>query len=358
MKNMLVKFNAGVEYKGVLFLSSIEMNGLWRYDLNSKKMEFISKFYREENPFDNYALHRTAFLYKNEAWFIPQNGKYIAIVDLENYKMEYIPVPYKSIVFDGMSKTNAICLDAKRIDERHIMLVPCGIDSLNIVDLETKEIESYSNINEENNPYSSGVYANNKFYFLGMLGLKIYQYDRHGNKDNILIVDDGKSNRYGQVYFNKNNNLLYIGPGKKCNFITVIDVELKNINKIIINENIQTEEVIEFGNELIGFLEYGGNRIVLLNMEDNKIRVEEIDKSATGKKEFYAYIYSNNKTIISSLTEPIIYIWNDKKDIFEAHQIEVNYKDLKNKIELLNIVPMTLADKYLGLEYLIDILND
>ena len=141
---MKMFFQAGVEYKGKDYFSEPYGFGLFSYDLVSKKVEFCKLF--EET--DCIALHRKAFLYRNEAWFIPQAGTAIACVNLDDFTMERFEIPYKKRIDKPVIMFSDGIIEADRL-----YCAPYDIDTLVIIDLRThvvRTIHDFINPSKEN----------------------------------------------------------------------------------------------------------------------------------------------------------------------------------------------------------------
>ena len=130
-----LRFNAGVEYKNKIYASAVNINGLFQLDLITHELIYLKSFMKEKACF---AIHRMAFLYGNEAWFVPQNGIYIAVVNLDTLDVEYLKPPFKKINEDAVSKIGAVYYTGNIIEEKYLYLIPTTIDTLLVIDLEKK----------------------------------------------------------------------------------------------------------------------------------------------------------------------------------------------------------------------------
>lgn len=64
-------------------------------------IKYIKSFSKEKPCF---AIHKTAFLYKNEACFIPQHGEYIAVVNLETFEIDYLLPVFQKRIKNAIAK--------------------------------------------------------------------------------------------------------------------------------------------------------------------------------------------------------------------------------------------------------------
>lgn len=83
---MVIAFEAGAGYKGKIYFSAMNMNGLFSFDPYTKTTELLSVF--EKEKVSNW-LHCQAFLCQDTMWLIPMRADYIAFVNLETKKIEY-----------------------------------------------------------------------------------------------------------------------------------------------------------------------------------------------------------------------------------------------------------------------------
>ena len=134
-------FFAGVEYNNRVYFSAYMHNGLYEMDLVTKKVRLVTFFEQEEYL---HYLHREAFIYKNEAWFMPCLGKYIAKVNLDTFDISY----YNFSVQKNAENTERpyytfIC--GKKFDDNKLCFIPRNIDTVVIIDMETSEIREINN---------------------------------------------------------------------------------------------------------------------------------------------------------------------------------------------------------------------
>ncbi len=163
---MVMGFQAGVEYKGKIFFSERCGFGLFSYDITTGKIEFCAQF----EELDCFALHRKAFLYGNEAWFIPQSGIYITSVNLDDFSMRRFEIPYKKI----RSNPVITLLDGIIINDR-LVCCPHDIDTLVIIDLKEHRLRAYSDfIDPENESFISVGKRDNHIWFYPLIGDNIY----------------------------------------------------------------------------------------------------------------------------------------------------------------------------------------
>lgn len=145
-------FYAGVEYNNKIVFSSCTHNGLYELDMETERVRFITMF-KKENVLP--ILHRAAFVYENEAWFIPQHAKNIARVNLDTYDIDYYEVPN---IKKEQTMDSAVFICGKKIGEDKLYLFPRDINDAVIVDMKKKEIEIlYSVVDSDREKVIDGV---------------------------------------------------------------------------------------------------------------------------------------------------------------------------------------------------------
>jgi hypothetical protein len=134
---MKVTCFAGVEYKGKIIFSSFYFNGLCEMDIVTGNIDVVKLFEKEKMIS---RLHRHAFLYGNEAWFIPQEGKYIACVNLDTGDVMYYDVPCK---YENPNRIKAVYTKywyGVVFDRRYVCLIPKDVDTLSVIDMKEHRI--------------------------------------------------------------------------------------------------------------------------------------------------------------------------------------------------------------------------
>lgn len=332
MDELNLRFNTGVKYKERLILSSNEINGMWVYDLIEEKLVYHSKFEKEDNC---YAIHRKAFLYKDEAWFIPQNGKYIAVVNLLTYEITYMDLPYESIHEKGMDISGCLTYDGGIIEDRYLYIIPAGIDALSIVDLEKRTIKTYYGINKEQDFLAHGFIWGDSIYLYPWTSLR---FKILNIKTGEIIVEDysyGESDTiYGEAVVDEKTATVYIGPGKNNNKITYIDLKNKKKEEIVLNncidgECINTELAIDRGEEVL-FVGLQWDRVLVLN-KDTK-RVKTIELSSDRNVLTGVHIGSLKNDVFVSRDGGCLYQYDGTQQFIEK-KLKIYLSDLKHIVK-------------------------
>ena len=98
-------FTTGKIYKDKLFCSCANYNGLFQVDLDSGNVVFLSLFPNETCISE--MLHRNSVLYEKYLCFLPQEGSFLQIYDIENAEFQSVNLkgikagPYDGFICDG-----------------------------------------------------------------------------------------------------------------------------------------------------------------------------------------------------------------------------------------------------------------
>lgn len=140
---MKLCFRAGVEYKNVIYFSAMDMNGLFAMDIKSRQVEFLNLFKREKiSP----RLHRMAFLYKDEAWFIPEGAEYIVNINLNTLDIIYHEVPHHKKNKSEDPWNYCVYLSGHVIQDRYLCLIPAEIDAVLMIDMEEHKLYPFYDV--------------------------------------------------------------------------------------------------------------------------------------------------------------------------------------------------------------------
>lgn len=168
---MNLTFFAGVEYKNKIYFSAFGVNGLFTMDLSSHRITFVKIFEKEKMKM---RLHRAAFIYENEAWFIPQEAEYIACLNLESLEITYYRPPFEQ------AKSLDYCLyyTGHVVDQRYLFLVPGYVDTFSVIDMKKHEIYPiYQNEDLKNIEIADAIVLNNQLIMIPGFGKELILLD-------------------------------------------------------------------------------------------------------------------------------------------------------------------------------------
>lgn len=358
MKKIGVRFNAGVEYKGKIFASAVNINGLIQLDLVTREMKYIKRFLKEKACF---AIHRMAFLHENEAWFIPQNGRYIAIINLDTLDIQYIEPPFKQINKKAVSKINAVYYSGDVIDGRYLYLIPTNIDTLLLIDLETRELYPYYDVPGKDEYFLTGTYAKESIQLWPWSGNTIVE----------INLRTGAKNRFNWKYAPETfsdavcfKNKAWFCPSYS-DFILTIDLFTNETVEIPLNGYFEPECTygqVQRHRESLFFLPHQGNKILKYdtNKEELTEKILPVDLLEDGKNGF-CKLFSNEHVLLASFEKNTLLICDEKMHDFQTIPIEIDreilWQELKKNEDLKygDLVNSEIPnlERYIGLEQFI-----
>lgn len=213
-KRIEIHFSTGVKYNGKYYLAAMHMNGLFMYDEITDRLTFLTSFQKEQG---RDCLYLKAFLYKNEAWFIPFQAEYVAIVNLEKKSITYMPLLYRK---------NYCCTYLKYINILHfkedfLCLIPQDVDAAMIIDLKNKKAKGYYGIVEERKryPYHGAFFYEEKIYFIPWSEINILELDLETDERHYLPWNEKKES-FGDVVYDEKTEKLFYAPARS-NYINV-----------------------------------------------------------------------------------------------------------------------------------------
>ncbi len=160
---MKLEFYAGVKYGDRIFFSEYScLKGLFSMNHKGGEVKFLKTFEKETAMS---RLHRMAFIYGHEAWFIPEEAEHIVCLNLETLDMEYYKVPCH------MKNTNKVHGDYSTytsgfvLKERYICLIPREIDTVLLIDMELhKMYPFYHVVDPEKERIADGLAVGDDLY--------------------------------------------------------------------------------------------------------------------------------------------------------------------------------------------------
>lgn len=300
------------------------INGLWVYDIGLERFVCYKRFEKEVN---SYAIHRKAFLYNKEAWFVPQNGRYIAVVNLDNYDINYIDLPFMSINQEGIDCANSMIYDGGIFDEHYLYLIPSGIDAVNIFDLRDKSVVTFYNINTDEQVMAYGFYHDNKLYMYSWerLKLKILDIKTGIVEDKYYYEEQENGLVYGEAVVDYEKNIAYIAPGKDSDVILYLNMDDLSVHKIHLNDQVITEHALDYGNEIV-FWGLQSEKIVILDKESRNVRVQKVLADHKPEDIIYASIDSDQDKIALSRELQCWCKYVPEAGTVEVGEIRIDYR--------------------------------
>ncbi|MBP3805791.1 MAG: hypothetical protein J6I76_18230 [Oribacterium sp.] len=180
---MILPFLAGVKYKGKIYFSMRNGNGLFSYNPAMKETVFLTVFSKEKIcDF----LHLRAFLYKNEMWLVPLEGDYISCVNLDSLEIQYFEV------FNRDRNSGKHLFYSVVLQDDYAFFLPNQTDTIMKVNLNSKKCEALYTADYLKSVWAIDGFVQNDILNVvrgdGDVGLKINIYN--GN----IIYENTQSN--------------------------------------------------------------------------------------------------------------------------------------------------------------------
>lgn len=308
---MKLNFFAGIEYNNQIIFSEFNsINGLFSLNIKSQEVSFLKLFEKEQlSP----KLHRAAFLYKNEAWFIPQKARYIANVNLKTFDITYYDTPYhnKNINADDY----CAYIKGHIVQERYLYLIPHDIDTVLIIDMESHKLYPfYDVINLETELMADGVIIEDKLLLFPWEG-KFYtmvnlRTDKRNKKE--WMFRDGSFWSVRHV-----DKKIWFSPIKE-KYILCVDIETGKSNKLLLpNSENQYCDMMKVDDKLI-FLPYQTANFLIVNQRTFEMQVElikEKEEIVLKTPNVISQINAREKSILTMGLIGYLYFWDKKRTV-------------------------------------------
>lgn len=167
-----------------VYFSALYHNALLKMNMRTGITEYICSFGKEKKIAGIYVK---AFCYEALVWFIPLYGEYITCYDACRNKVEYYNVPgiiydrpcmEKYCLNDYSQRIVPKYLDAGRIDQENIYLVPAGTDTAVLLNMKTREMTFVPDIvNSENEFIGCGTFYEGKIWMAPYEGSQLVSLD-------------------------------------------------------------------------------------------------------------------------------------------------------------------------------------
>lgn len=326
-KKMRIYYSSGVKYHDIYYLSALHMNALFMYDEKKDKLTFLTSFHKEKK---SEHLYLKTFLWKNEAWFIPNQADYIAIVNLDTYSVSYMHLDYKNCYNNQEIKY----INILHYNEKYLCLIPWAVDAVMIIDLQKRDAVAYYDIVDLKKNYQSAIFLNNKIYFFPWKAKEILVLDLETN-GRVELPQLDEEGSFGDVVYDKKSECLFHTPAKK-DYILVNNLNKKLTKKIKFDgwgdktyktfySSDTTDNIFFWGHEK--------NIVIKLNKNDKSMKVYSISPQYS-KKYFYP-IYSDGVEALVYGGNCIIK-YNADKDEFSYLYINITFDTLIQAIKAQN----------------------
>ncbi len=323
MNQIDIILKTGVEYQNKIYASARDMNGLFRLDLKTYEIKYIKSFLMENN---DCPIHQMAFLYKKEAWFIPRKGKYIAIVNLETLNIRYLEPPYRKVVNDI---EDALFYSGLIIAKKYLCLIPTKVDTLLLIEMDTKNIYSYEGISEEGECYLYGAYVQGHIFMYPYVGRQFLELNLR-TKEKIKYPWEYPFEAYEEVLYC--NNKIWFTP-LLSDHILSMDVRTKEFMKIPLgkfyNKECTYHQIVENKSTLF-FIPFESDKIIKFSMLNCKLSIISLSLKNKYKLEKF---FSLKSMVFASRVDNYLFIYDEESDGLDKIKIIINQDDLIDQIE-------------------------
>lgn len=131
---------ASLIYEEYLYFTARYYNGLFRMKIGSDDVELVMVF--DEKKVD-LILYSQMYLYNGKLWLIPWQAEKIAVVDMQTHETEYIVPLYKQKHEIGKDYHEVLFYSGAVYHEKYLFLCPCAVDTILVINMETREITPY-----------------------------------------------------------------------------------------------------------------------------------------------------------------------------------------------------------------------
>lgn len=327
-----VNMACGAEIGNKIYMSSISLNGLFEYDLQEKRLKYLSPF---ANELPCYAIHRGAISYGDEIWFVPQNGNFIAILNVIDRRIEYLKPEFEKSFLSPFDKLPTISYCFGKFDESKLYILPAAIDAVNIIDMKTRELGTVKNVITDGECICSGIYHAGMIHAFTIDGkwrieidpvrLEAKRYSWCG-----LRVADIKWIDQLKVYF--------ISVFGKYTILTA-DENFENIETY----KYMPEENKKYGTMYMrvskdGFYLFPWRSACIEKITLSLKKNRSIDLSKmVGDEIFYNPVDSNRYTMGVTVNAPILIVLNENDDEIGILPLKVNIDEIQKQAALCGV---------------------
>lgn len=345
-ENLYLRLATVARYQDKYILTAFKINAIFIYDLKSRKVTYIGSFQAEQ---ESYCMYIRSFLYKDEIWFIPEDAKKISILNMHNMQIGYISIHAdKEKSMKGSKYNNFV-----KFNNKYVCLVPGCMREAVIINMETKKIENYYNISNQNEEFQSAVFIDNTLRF----------YPWNGNRKVILNLSSKELNyeewdgneKYGDAIYDKISGNIFHAPAKE-DHVLIEDIQGELVEKVSIfssnNEECHTFYSSCYNGEILFWAVQGvqGERGVI----SFKVREHDIRYYQINVKEMLIPIDSPDKEAFTFGGNKIFYYDEIQKEYIDIN-IEITFGEFLNQLKKAG---KNFYDIYKYMEHEYEIEND
>jgi len=320
--NMKLSFLAGVKYNNRIYFSAMNTNMLFYYDCEKRETKYVCDFGKEEAK---ECLHSCAYLYREDIWFIPWQGRYLIKFNISTQEVEYFDVP--DFNGDGYAYREYVVYK-----DSSLFMIPSGMDSGHLirVDLDTNKIKDCGDASPKGAAHCAGGYIRNDEVLIVSAEGAIY------SKYNILddcLTTIGKAAPSGYQSLIKAGDKIVLIPMNNDE-IKMLDMDGNPIWSLHIGKNYYFGLVA--GNKVWVF-PFDTNRIakgICVNDETYKVCSKEIQVDDSERWLNLRNIFTNDNELWVTTTTGKLWKVDDEIDIIEDHDVEISEEEEMRMLDM------------------------
>lgn len=277
-------------HKNRLWFSPLMFNGLFSYDIQTKKMEYLGKIPGERNYQEG--ISSVIIGEKEHLYLFPTKGKYFIIYDIIRCKFETIYLGIKDKIKQNSLELNEEnCFIDGYKDKEYVYLMHYKKRELIKYNLNTKSIENSIIIKDNTNHENRGrrCCKNNEIIYFTRGNDCIYEYNTLSNEIGYTQLDNKN------IFFMHEIEEGFVAISDKC--INILNEKKELVKEIyypkdFIGGEVPFSDFIKINNYIYMFPK-NGNMILKLSVKEEKVEcfltVEETGQEYTNE---YAYYYT------------------------------------------------------------------
>ena len=210
MKNNFInlKIATVARYHDRYFLTALKWNALFVYMKEANRLFYLDSFQLKREAF---CMYIRSFRYKEEIWFLPAEAENIAILNINNLKIEYIPINYHEEDCISEFKYNNFI----RFNNHYVCFIPRGVKEAVIINMETKSVEKYYQLAVQKEEFQNAVLIDNVLHFYPWKGSWKVSLDLISGKMSYQKWENKED--YGDAVYNKKvGNIIHAPARKNC----------------------------------------------------------------------------------------------------------------------------------------------
>ncbi len=327
---MVLGFLAGVKYKGKIYFSATNTNGLFCFDVSCNNTELITVFKEEKNEI---FLHNRAFLCGNKMWLIPAYARKIACVDLNTYDISYFDVPSSETSGCNLLFKNGFAFNS------HIYMISDYLNNVVKIDTDDNNVLEVCKLNDCSKSNGNMILVDNDEIVIWGSGGNVKAKINRENSS-IKEIDNGclfTENDYNSFLY-YNNMILFIPLGSDR--IKAVLLQNKSERYISLPEKRNAFCHGLGTNEVAIMFPYENTReYVVCNWDSLEISMKDIgignddnlvfDKIAGVKMQEI----SSDQGYWASSINGFVFEFSSKGDIINKYIIEMETDVLQNKLD-------------------------